>query len=146
MEVLELMTSDPATCRPETSLAEVARLLVENDCGAIPVVDAAGRPVGIVTDRDIVVRCVAEGKSPLERTARDCMTSGTVTVAPGTDVKECLELMRGHQIRRIPVVDESGRCVGIVSQADVALEAGDKRAAAVLKDVSRPGSGALAHH
>lgn len=146
MDVKDIMTTNPATCRPETSLRDVGRVFVDHDCGAVPVVDASGRPVGIITDRDVVVRSVAEGRNPLELCARDCMTPGTVTVTADTDLKDCLDLMRDHQVRRIPVVDESGRCCGIVSQADVALEAGDRKAGAVLKDVSKPAPGAFAHH
>jgi len=146
MDVRDIMTDNPATCRPETNLRDVARLFVDHDCGAIPVVDESGRPIGIITDRDIAVRAVAEGKNPLDLPARDCMTPGTVTVTPDTGVKECMDLMGDHQVRRIPVVDENGRCCGIVSQADVALEAGDRKAGTVLKDVSRPGQGTFAHH
>ncbi len=146
MDVKDIMTENPATSRPDTSLREVARLFVDHDCGAIPVIDDTGRPVGILTDRDVVVRSLAEGKNPMDLRARDCMTPGTVTVTPDTSVGDLLDLMRDHQVRRIPVVDESGRCCGIVSQADVALEAGDRKAGNVVKEVSKPGEGTFAHH
>src|SRR5687767_6990770 len=88
MKVSDIMTKDPACCEPETSLQEVAKLMLVNDCGEIPVVDSQRtmRPVGVVTDRDIVIRCVAEGKNPLEADAGDVMSSPVVTVTPEMDI------------------------------------------------------------
>jgi CBS domain-containing protein len=139
MKVSEVMTKDPACCTPETGLKEVARLMVEHDCGEIPVVDnmQSKRPVGVVTDRDITIRTVALGKNPLELRARDCMSSPAVTVTPETGFDDCCALMEDNQLRRVPVVDESGRCCGIVSQADVARHASKSDAGELVKDVSR---------
>jgi predicted transcriptional regulator/YHS domain-containing protein len=120
------------------SLKDVARLMVEFDCGEIPVVDGgANRPVGVVTDRDITCRTVAQGKNPLDLSARDCMSAPVVTVTPDTPVEECCRTMEEHQLRRIPVVDEGGACCGIVSQADLALRMADTQAAHVVKEISR---------
>jgi CBS domain-containing protein len=139
MKVNDLMTKDPACCTPETGLQEVARLMVENDCGEIPVVDGKRtmRPVGVVTDRDIVVRCVAEGSNPLDMEAGDVMSSPVVTVGPDTSVEDVGDLMEEHQLRRVPVVDEAGTICGIVAQADIARHAHPREVAEVVKEVSR---------
>ena len=132
------MSKDPACCTRETSLQDVAILMVEHDCGEIPVVDnKSKRPVGVVTDRDITCRTVALGKNPLELRARDCMSSPAVTATPETAVDDCLQLMEENQLRRVPVVDESGCCCGIVSQADIAARASKGEAGEMVKEVSR---------
>src|SRR2546430_2519317 len=122
MQIREIMTADPMCCAPDTSLREVARLMAECDCGEIPVADSweTMRPVGVVTDRDITVRAVAKGRNPLELTAGECMTTPAVTIRPDTTVEECCAIMERHQVRRVPVVDQSGKCCGMVSQADIA--------------------------
>jgi CBS domain-containing protein len=139
MKVNDLMTKDPACCTPETGLQEVARLMVDNDCGEIPVVDSKRtmRPVGVVTDRDIVVRSVAEGSNPLEMEAGDVMSSPVVTVSPDTSVEDVADRMEEHQLRRVPVVDDAGTICGIVAQADIARHANPREVAEVVKEVSR---------
>ena len=139
MKVKDIMSHDPACCTRESSLQDVAILMLEHDCGEIPVVDnmQSKRPVGVVTDRDITIRTVALGKNPLELRARDCMSSPAVTVTPETTVDDCCTLMEENQLRRVPVVDESGCCCGIVSQADIARNASKKDAGELVKDVSR---------
>lgn len=138
MQVREVMTKSPVCCAPETSLREVAQLMAEHDCGEIPVVDgAARRPIGVITDRDITVRAVAAGRNPLDLAARDCMTSPVITVTAETSIEECCHTMEAHKVRRVPVVDQGGSCCGIVSQADVALKAGDRQSAEVVREVSR---------
>lgn len=139
MKVKEIMSKDPACCTRETSLQDVARLMIEHDCGEIPVVDnvESKRPVGVVTDRDITIRTVALGKNPLELRARDCMSSPAVTVTPETSLDECCEVMEENQLRRVPVVDQAGCCCGIVSQADIAQHASKGEAGEVVREVSR---------
>jgi CBS domain-containing protein len=139
MKVKEIMSQDPACCTRETSLQDVAVMMVECDCGEIPVVDnmQSKRPVGVVTDRDITIRTVALGKNPLELRARDCMSSPAVTVAPEAGLDDCLALMEENQLRRIPVIDESGCVCGIVSQADIARHASRSEAGELVKDVSK---------
>jgi CBS domain-containing protein len=139
MKIQDIMTSNPACCEADTNLQEVARLMVENDCGEIPVL-RDGRPIGVITDRDIAARAVAAGRNPLEMKARDLMTSPVITVNPSTGVDECCETMEEHQIRRLPVVDDSGSCCGMVSQADIAKHASARKTAQVVKEVSKPGS------
>jgi len=138
MQTKDIMTESPACCGPDTPLPEVARMMVEHDCGEIPVVDVGKKPVGVVTDRDITCRTVAEGKNPLELTAKDCMSSPVVTVTPETSVDDCCKTMEDNQVRRVPVVDESGACCGMVSQADVAQRGSKDDTADVVRDVSRP--------
>ena len=140
MKIKEIMTASPACCTPETSLREVAAMFVDHDCGAIPVVDNVDtrRPIGIVTDRDIACRAVAKGLNALELTARDCMSSPSVTVREDADLDECIESMESNRVRRIVVLDEFGRCCGIVSQADIALQGPRKKTAEVVRELSEP--------
>jgi CBS domain-containing protein len=141
MKVDAIMTRNPSCCTPDTKLTEVARLMQECDCGEIPVVEseASGRPVGVVTDRDIVIKTIAKGKNPLELKARDCMTTPAVTVKAEASVDEIKKVMEDHQIRRVLVVDGTGRCIGIVSQADIALHASKGDTAEIVKEVSKKG-------
>jgi CBS domain-containing protein len=139
MRVREIMTSNVACCSPETSLPEVARMMVENDCGEIPVVNASRVPIGVITDRDITCRAVAERKNPLNMRAEDCMSSPCVTVTPETTLDECIHMLEDNKIRRVPVVDETGACCGMVAQADIALHASKRDTANVVKKVSEPG-------
>ena len=141
MQVKDLMTSSPACCTPETPLQEVARMMVDCNCGEIPVVDNIDsmRPIGAITDRDITCRTVAKGLNPLDQIADSCMTRPCVTISADASIDECCQLMEENLIRRVPVVDSSGRCCGIVSQADLAT-AVDRVAAEVLRHVSQPTS------
>jgi CBS domain-containing protein len=140
MKIKEIMTKSPACCTPETSLREVAAMFVDNDCGAVPVVDSVNtrRPIGIVTDRDIACRAVAKGLNALELTARDCMSSPSVTILEDASLDEAVKLMEEKRVRRLPVVDERGRCIGVVAQADIALSAGRGKTAEVVREISRP--------
>src|SRR3954447_21818193 len=134
MEVRDVMTKSPECCTPDTGLQEVAQMMVDCDCGCIPIVDSENSkmPVGMITDRDITCRVVAQGKNPLDLTARDAMTSTVVSVSPDTKLNDCLDLMEESQIRRIAVVDADGAVCGIVAQADVANNAGSKKTAEVV--------------
>lgn len=139
MQVSEIMTENPAVCTPDTRLQEVARLMVESDCGCIPVVESEEnmKPVGVITDRDIACRTVAEGKNPLEMTVSDCMSSPCATVPREASVEDCCRMMEEKQVRRVPVVDERGGCCGIVAQADIAESATPQQTVEVVKGVSR---------
>src|SRR6266498_2650563 len=140
MKTREVMTPNPACCTPESSLREVAEMFVEHDCGAVPVVDnkESMRTLGIVTDRDIACRAIARGINALELTARECMTSPAVTVREAESLDAAIKAMEGNRVRRLIVVDEFGRCCGIVSQADIALKAPGRKAAEVVREVSEP--------
>ncbi|WP_208456918.1 CBS domain-containing protein [Lysobacter solisilvae (ex Woo and Kim 2020)] len=138
MNVMSVMTPDPACCTATTPLREVARMMLDHDCGQIPVVDAAQRPIGVVTDRDIAVRIVATGRNGNEATAADAMTMPVRTVTTETSLADCVCLMEADQIRRVPVVDAGGKLAGIVSIADLALAGKREATAEVVKEVSEP--------
>jgi len=131
----EIMTSNVTTANREMTLQEVALLMRDGDCGAMPVV-AGGKLVGIVTDRDIVVRAIAEGKNA-ETKIGDVMTTEIFSVKPNDFVFEAIRLMGDRQVRRVPVVGENGELAGIIAMADVALEMEDEREiAATLEEIS----------
>jgi CBS domain-containing protein len=119
MTVLEVMTRAPACATADMPLSEVARMMVDNNCGCIPVLDETGAPIGVITDRDIVCRTVAKSLDPLDLTVRHAMTPEVVSVKPDTSLEHCCELLEQHQIRRAVVI-ENGRVVGMVAQADLA--------------------------
>lgn len=138
MNVLDLMTKSPAVCEPETRLTDVARMMVRHDCGAVPVVTSQSdpTPIGIITDRDIVVRVVAEGRSPAEHTVRDVMSRSVATVHGSDSLQTALDVMQENQVRRVPVINEQGHVIGILAQADIALNASSDQTAGVLREVS----------
>jgi CBS domain-containing protein len=146
MQVKEVMTADPACCISESALQEVAQMMVDHDCGEIPVVEnkETKRPIGVITDRDIVCRTVAQGINPLDLTVADCMTTPCVTVTPDMSIEECSRIMEENKIRRVPVIDADGCCCGIVALADIALHAKRGVAEEVVKEVSEPTAAASA--
>jgi CBS domain-containing protein len=133
----DMMTPDPACCTTTTTLDQVAKMMIQNDCGEIPVVDTNDCIVGVVTDRDIVCRVVAEGKNPLAYTAETCMSQPVVTVNEDAQLDEIVATMEKHQIRRVPVVDGRGICIGIISQADVAWNGPKEEVGDLVREVSR---------
>jgi CBS domain-containing protein len=133
----EVMTPDPARCTPTTTLEQVARLMRQNDCGEIPVVDSTDQPIGVITDRDIVCRVVAAGMNPSGYTVEQYMSHPVVTVRADAPLDEVVSTMEKHQIRRVPVVDERGCCAGIIAQADVARTGVEHEVAELVREVSR---------
>ena len=133
----DVMTLNPACCKPETPLDQVARLMVQHDCGEIPVIDSAEQQIGVVTDRDIVCRMVAEGKNPMAYTAETCMSQPVVTVLVSAPLDEVVATMEKHQIRGVPVIDENGCCTGMIAQADVAWSAQEHEVGELVREVSR---------
>jgi CBS domain-containing protein len=128
------MTPNPRTVSPDDTIQSAARIMRDEDTGAIPVVEN-GRPVGMVTDRDIVVRAVADG-GQVSRPVRDIVTTGVISVTPEMSTREANELMSEHQVRRLPVV-ENDQLVGIVSLGDLAVKEGkDRRTGDTLQDIS----------
>ena len=140
MTASDLMTSNPACCTTDTPLQDVARMMVQCDCGEIPVVerDDLKKPVGVVTDRDIVCRAIAEGRNPTGMTAGDVMSSPAVTARQLDQLDAIRQMMETHQIRRIPIVDDRGQICGIVSLADIARQDTEKQTGQVVKEVSAP--------
>ena len=138
MQIKEIMTDNPACCTPNSKLEEAARLMVDFNCGEIPVVDdfATAMPVGVITDRDIVCRSIGKGMNPLDMTVSDCMSTPLVSVMPDHSLEEVYELLEQNQIRRVPVVDAAGKCVGIVSLADIARNVSRAASGEILQEVS----------
>jgi CBS domain-containing protein len=146
MNIRDIMTKAPAYCMPESKLEDVARLMVLKNCGAIPIVDNADslKPIGIVTDRDITCRSLAMGKNPLDLSARDVMTREPLALSPETSVEKCCEVMESKAVRRMLVVDEAGKCVGIVAQADIARNAPPAETAHFIHEISASSSAVAA--
>jgi CBS domain-containing protein len=128
MQVSEIMTANPACCTPDTTLRETARMMLEHDCGLIPVVEnlSNNKPIGTVTDRDIAIRAFTTGENPLEMKVSDVMTKGVAAVSPNASLRECAEVMKDNKIRRVLVLDKNGAVCGIVAQADLAEHAPDE--------------------
>jgi len=138
MQVKNIMTTNPICCTPDASLEAAARLMIDFDCGEIPVIDnlATCMPVGVITDRDITCRSVGKGLNPLEMTVQQCMSVPPITVTPDNSIEECCRVMEENQIRRVPVVNTNGQCIGIVALADIARNMAEQDSAEVLKEVS----------
>ena len=145
MNISELMSKDPHTVTPDTPVSEAARLMKEEDVGMVPVIERVGgaetrgRLVGVITDRDIAIRQVAEGRSN-DSPVRDVMSSGVRTAKPGDSVESVMELMGREQVRRVPIVDERGSLVGVVAQADLARKAKNEgHVERTVEEISQPG-------
>jgi CBS domain-containing protein len=140
MKLKDVMCSDPQCCTPKSTIQEAARMMVDCDCGAIPVVEDKGSriPIGIITDRDIACRAVAKGLDPARATVAECMSTQLATVNANTSIEECCQIMEQRQVRRLLALDQGGRIVGIVSQADIALNLSEHETAEVVKEVSQP--------
>ena len=135
-QVQDVMTGNPATVTRSDSVVDAARLMESADVGSLPVVDG-GTPVGIVTDRDIAIRVVAQAKDPSRTTVGEIATGQPYYAAPDQDLDEALELMAYRKVRRVPVV-EDGLLVGMLAQADVVHEVKEKKAAHVIDEISQP--------
>ena len=145
MHIKEVMTRTPACCLPTTRLDEVARMMVDHDCGEIPVVRSRENKelVGVITDRDICCRAVAQRKIPSEMSASECMTSPVFTVSPDIEISQACRIFEDKEVRRLPVVDSKNCVVGIVSLADLVDRAPEQYAREVLRYASKqPGAGA----
>ena len=134
-EVRDAMTTKPETVAPDTPVSEAARLLQREDVGSVPVVDR-GRLVGILTDRDLAVRVVAEERDPANVTAGEVASHELVTIEPTQSLAEALRLMAGRQVRRLPVVDQ-GRLVGVLAQADIAQHVPNADTGETVEQISR---------
>ena len=141
MKVQDVMSRNPASVTPGATIREAAQLMQREDTGIIPVVDeqANKRLVGVVTDRDIAIRVVAEGRDGGTRVSEVMSTSRLATCAPDDDVDDAMEAMANEQVRRIPIVDDRGSLVGIVAQADIVRKAHDGgRAEKTVRQISEP--------
>ena len=137
----DVMTKKPVCCVPADTVVKAARLMKESDVGPIPVVEdgQTKRLVGIVTDRDLALKVVAEGRDPNAVKVEEVMTREPVTCRAEDDLQKAVGLMAERQLRRIPVVDEAGRVVGIIAQADVATRTeAPEKTAGVVEEISKP--------
>ncbi len=136
----DVMTREPASCQPMDNLVDVAKLMKSEDVGAVPVVDASTRKlVGMVTDRDVVVKAIAEDRLPLNTSVRDVMTTDVVTCREDEDVTGAVTRMADRQVRRIPVVDRNGTLLGIIAQADIATRVRqDRTTGELVEAISEP--------
>jgi CBS domain-containing protein len=139
MKVREIMTSDVATCRPETNLAEVVKLMWERDCGVLPVVKSDGNVVGMITDRDICVAIATRGWTADRIAVRDVTAGNVSTCTPDEDANVALQTMKAQRVRRLPVVDAGGRLKGILSLNDVIVHAGAASPADIVSTMARIG-------
>ena len=133
-QIRDVMTANPTTCEPTATAVDAAKVMAREDVGSVPIVEG-GRLVGLVTDRDIIVRAIAEGRDVNATTVKDVASRDLVTVTPDEDLDRALQLMAQHQVRRIPVVD-GDRVVGIVAQADVARAADEEKTGEVVQQIS----------
>ena len=133
--VQDLMTSNPKTIGIESAVVEAAKIMRDENVGIVPLVDGE-RLVGTITDRDIAIKVVAEGSDLQSTTAGQAASRDLVTIDPQQDLDEALRLMAQHQVRRLPVVEEDGRLVGILAQADVAREATAQQTGRVVEEIS----------
>lgn len=143
MQVQKMMTSNPACVTPEDTARDAARLMKERNCGSLPVVETheSLRLVGVVTDRDLAIRALAEGKGA-DTPVSELMSRDPSCCSPDTDVREVERIMAERQVRRVPVVDSAGKCVGIVAQADLALArdglVSEREVAVTVERISEP--------
>jgi len=134
--IRDVMSSNPCAIDADKPVAYAAKMMKQEDVGLAPIVEGE-RLVGTLTDRDIVVRVVAEGKDPQTVTVREVSSTDLVTIDPQQDLDEALRLMASNQFRRLPVVEE-GRLIGVLAQADVAREAKEKQTGQLVEDISQP--------
>jgi len=141
MKAQDIMSKNPTCVTPDTTLVDAARLMKDENIGIVPVVESESskRLVGVVTDRDIAVRAVAEGRDGNSTSVGHIMSSNVRTGTTTDSVNDVMDLMGREQIRRVPIVDDRGTLVGIISQADIVLEAkDDKRAEKTVEQISQP--------
>jgi CBS domain-containing protein len=134
--IREVMTSNPCTIDADKPVSYAAKMMRDEDVGLAPIVEG-DRLVGTLTDRDIATRVVAEGRDPDSTPVKEVASTDIVTVDPEQDLDEALRLMADHQVRRLPVVEEDGRVVGVVAQADVARQADDRKTGEVVERISQ---------
>jgi CBS domain-containing protein len=142
MKARDIMTENPSCCTRSDTVERAAKLMIEHDCGCIPVVEdtETKRLVGVVTDRDLACRCLGQGKGPDTRVS-EVMSADPSCCTPDTDLQEVEQIMAVRQVRRVPVIDDQGYCVGMIAQADLAREnraVGNREVGRMVERVSEP--------
>ena len=133
--IKDTMTSNPCSIDADKPVSYAAKMMRDENVGLAPIVEG-DRLVGTLTDRDIALRIVAEGRDPEKTTVREVSSKDFVTVDPGQGLNDALQLMAKHQVRRLPVVEEDGRLVGVVAQADVAEHAEPSETGRMVEEIS----------
>ena len=139
-KVHEHMTERPRCVTPETTVSEAAELMASEDVGSLPILDG-DKLAGVITDRDIVIRAVATKKNPHGMPVREIATHDPVTIGADEDLADALKLMATYQVRRLPVVDEDNKLVGVLAQADVAMGAKEKAVGEMVEEISQAPAG-----
>ena len=134
--IRDAMTSNPKTVTSDQTVVDAARIMQQEDTGIVPIVDG-DRLVGVITDRDITITVVAEGKDPQSTRVTEIASRDLITIDPQQDLDEALRLMAQHQVRRLPVVEEDGKLVGILAQADVAEHADTSKTGETVERISQ---------
>jgi len=134
--IKDVMTSNPCTIDAGKSVAYAAKMMKDEDVGLAPIVEG-DKLVGMLTDRDIAIRVVAEGRNPEQVTVEEVASKQVVTIDPQQDLAEALRIMAKHQVRRLPVIEEDGRLVGVVAQADIAREGDDSQTGELVQEISQ---------
>ena len=134
----DIMTPNPSCCKVTNSVREAVEIMKSEDCGVVPVMDQEGKCVGVVTDRDICLKVILDRKDPNTTTLQEVMSRNPVTCRPEDNLDTIIQKMEKYMVRRILVVDDNNRCIGIISEADIALKAEDKnKVAELVEAVSR---------
>ena len=133
--IRDVMTSNPCTIDAERTVAYAAKMMQEEDVGLAPIVEG-DKLIGMLTDRDIAIRIVAEGRNPDQVTVGEVASTQVVTIDPQQEHDEALRIMGKHQVRRLAVVEEDGKLVGVVAQADIAREGDDKQTGELVEEIS----------
>ena len=134
--IKDVMTSNPCSIDAEKSVAYAAKMMREEDVGLAPIVEG-DKLIGMLTDRDIAIRVVAEGRNPEQVKVADVASKQVVTIDPQQDLDEALRIMAEHQVRRLPVIEEGGKLVGVVAQADIAREGDDMQTGKLVEEISK---------
>jgi CBS domain-containing protein len=134
--IQELMTPNPRTCGSDSPILAAAKIMRDEDIGMVPIVEGE-KLIGMITDRDITIKVTADAKDPSTTTVRDIASTNLVTIDPQQDLDEALRLMAKHQVRRLPVVEEDGKLIGVVAQADVARHSSDKKTGELVEEISK---------
>lgn len=139
MKARDIMSKNPRTVTPDTRIQDAARMMKDEDVGILPVIEGAGKNklIGVVTDRDIAIRCVAQGHDSSKCMVKEAMSGEVKTCREDDSVDKLMDMMGREQVRRIPIVDERGTLVGIVAQADIVKKADDGKAERTVEKISQ---------
>ena len=140
MKIRDVMTTDPVCCLPEDTAQKAAQVLRDNNVGSVPVVSdhQSRKLVGMITDRDLCLSIVAEGLNPRSTAIEKYISVKPIACRDGENLEHCARAMQQHQVRRIPIVDGAGQCIGIVSQADLALKFKPEKVSQTVAEISKP--------